>query len=67
MFDSPDASLELPHLMLLTDDPEGLLIEEIAAHKADYEILYDFDLMKESGHITGYLLTIRRWPMCARC
>ncbi len=51
-----DASLELPHLMLLTDDPEGLLIEEIAAHKADYEILYDFDLMKESGHITGYLL-----------
>ncbi len=51
-----DAPLELPHLMLLADDPEGLLIEEIAGRKSAYEKLYDFDLMKESGHITGYLL-----------
>lgn len=51
-----DAPLELPHIMVFIDDPEFTLIEKISNEKADYEILYDFDLMKNGGHINGYLL-----------
>lgn len=50
------APLELPHLMLLADDPAGELVEAAAEHTDRYTQLYDFDLMQDSGHITGYLL-----------
>jgi len=48
------APLELPHILVLIDDPERTVIEPIAAAKASLEKLYDFDLMLESGHLTGY-------------
>lgn len=48
------ASLELPHVMLLIDDPEHTVIEPLAAKKRNFETLYDFDLMCGSGHIKGY-------------
>lgn len=48
------ASLELPHVMLLIDDPEHTVIEPLAAKKRNFETLYDFDLMCDSGHIKGY-------------
>ncbi|MBQ7065000.1 MAG: DUF1015 domain-containing protein [Firmicutes bacterium] len=50
------APLEMPHLMLLADDREHELIEVIAAGRENLTKLYDFDLMHESGHLTGYLL-----------
>lgn len=50
------ALLEMPHLMLLADDPEGELVETIAKNRDTYTKIYDFDLMQNSGHITGYLL-----------
>ena len=44
--------LELPHVMLLVDDEEGMLVE--AAHKKRGEKLYDFDLNMGGGKISGY-------------
>jgi Uncharacterized conserved protein len=48
------ASLELPHVMLLIDDPEGTVIEPLAAKKETLAPVYDFDLMCGSGHVKGY-------------
>lgn len=50
------ASLELPHIMLLIDDPDCSIIEPLIARKDEFEQIYDTDLMKEGGHITGWLI-----------
>ena len=52
-----NAPIELPHAMLLTDDPERTVIEPLAAQTGSMELLYDFDLMEQGGHIRGWLLT----------
>jgi hypothetical protein len=49
-----DAPVELPHIMVLIDDPEKTVIEPLFAEKL--EKLYDFDLMADSGSIRGYLV-----------
>lgn len=49
-----NASLELPHIMLLIDDQEKDIIENINTSNLDK--LYDFELMNNSGHIKGYKL-----------
>lgn len=49
------APMELPHIMLLTDDPAHTVIEPLAESFDDP--VYDFDLMQDSGHLTGRLLT----------
>ena len=46
-----DAPMELPHIMLLIDDPEKRVIEPLESVAAP--TLYDFDLMQNSGHIKG--------------
>ena len=51
-----DASIELPHVLMLCDDHERLLIEPIAAKKDQLPKLYDFDLMMGGGHISGWLV-----------
>ena len=51
-----NAPLELPHAMLLADDPGKTVIEPLAARKDRMEKVYDFDLMERGGHITGWLL-----------
>ncbi len=48
------AALELPHILVLIDDPRRTVIEPLAAARAGLEKLYDFDLMLGSGHLTGY-------------
>ncbi len=48
-----NAPLELPHIMLLIDDKDKAVIEPTTAG----EKIYDFDLMANSGHMTGYLLS----------
>lgn len=54
------ALLELPHVMLLIDDRQRTVIEPLFAKAAKdataYEVLYDYDLMMNSGHIKGYRL-----------
>lgn len=47
-----NAPLELPHIMILIDDPAKTVIEPLFAQ--NLPVLYDFDLMMESGHLTGY-------------
>jgi hypothetical protein len=48
------AALELPHILVLIDDPQRTVIEPIGAATARLKKLYDFDLMLDSGHLTGY-------------
>ena len=48
------ATLELPHILVLIDDPNCTVIEPLHAAKSKLEKLYDFDLMLDSGHLTGY-------------
>lgn len=50
------AALELPHVMLLVDDPDCSAIEPLTAETDQMEEIYDFDLMEQGGHITGYLM-----------
>lgn len=52
-----DASLEFPHVLMLCDDDGKELIEPITAIRDSLPMLYDFDLMENGGHITGYLLS----------
>jgi hypothetical protein len=49
-----NASLELPHIMVLIDDPEKTVIEPLFRKRPAK--LYDTDLMQGSGHVTGYLV-----------
>ena len=52
-----NAPIELPHVMLLIDDPKGSVIEPLTAESARMEKLYDFDLQQGGGHLTGWQLT----------
>lgn len=46
------AAVELPHIMVLIDDPEQTVIEPL--FEAELEQVYDFELMQESGHLRGW-------------
>ncbi len=48
------ADIELPHVMLLVDDPDKTVLEPLAGKTGT--IAYDTDLMKNGGHITGRYL-----------
>ncbi|MBU5435750.1 DUF1015 domain-containing protein [Pseudoflavonifractor sp. MSJ-37] len=51
-----NAPLELPHAMLLMDDPEDRLMGFLAGRTGEMELLYDFDLMEGGGRIRGWRL-----------
>lgn len=48
------APLELPHILVLIDDPNRTVIEPLFDHARHLPVAYDFDLMLGSGHLTGY-------------
>ena len=48
------APLELPHIMLLIDDPERTVIEPLYTARETMKPLYDFELMTGSGHVRGW-------------
>ncbi len=50
------ATLELPHILVLIDDPQGTVVEPLAQLKSRLTRLYDFDLMLGGGHLTGWLV-----------
>ncbi len=50
------ADIELPHVMLLIDDPERTVIEPLYDAELG-DLAYDTDLMLGGGHITGHFLT----------
>lgn len=45
--------MEIPHVMLLIDDPEKTVIEPLDGITKNVPPLYDFDLMQNGGHIKG--------------
>ena len=51
-----DASIELPHVMLLIDDPARTVIEPMIERYKHTTPIYDFDLMLGGGHVRGVLL-----------
>ncbi len=51
-----DAPIELPHILMLADDHEKVLIEPIGEQKADLKELYDFELMEGGNRIRGWLV-----------
>ncbi len=52
-----DASLEMPHILLLVDDPDFTVISPITAQKDSFQTAYDFELMQNGGHVHGYFLS----------
>ncbi|MFZ5809178.1 MAG: DUF1015 domain-containing protein [Chloroflexota bacterium] len=48
------AALELPHILVLIDDPQRTVIETVEKAKGRLGCLYDFELMLGSGHLRGY-------------
>lgn len=51
-----DACLEMPHVLLLIDDPAASIIEPLKNKKDCLQTAYDFDLMQGGGNIKGYFL-----------
>lgn len=51
------ADIELPHVMVLIDDPHKQLIEFLYEQREELSLLYDTDLMLKGGHIKGYAIT----------
>ena len=52
-----NAPVELPHILFLFDDKKRQIIEKLWENRWDFEKVYDFDLNKDGGHITGYKIT----------
>jgi hypothetical protein len=50
------APLELPHIMILIDDPARTVIEPLYQKRQYFERVYDFDLLKNSGHVRGWFI-----------
>jgi len=51
------APLEIPHILVLIDDPSCTVIEPLVEYRTRLKKLYDFDLMFDSGHLTGYAVS----------
>ncbi len=49
------ATVELPHVLVLMDDPDDSVIGILTSAKQELKEVYDFDMMQNGGHITGYL------------
>ena len=50
------AAVELPHILVLIDDPERTVIEPLVKKAEELPCLYDTDLMLGGGHISGRLV-----------
>lgn len=54
-----NAAFEMPHIMILIDDPDKTVIEPAAKAVLENNAakpVYDTDLMKNGGHISGYVI-----------
>ncbi len=49
-----NAPLELPHIMILIDDAQNIVIEPLLEKKL--QTVYDFDLMQDGGHLSGEIV-----------
>ena len=57
-----NASLEMPHIMILIDDPQKTVIEPVADKLSSAEPIYSTDLMKNGGSIVGYAVNQNTAP-----
>lgn len=48
------AAIELPHVLMLLDDPGKTALEPLYADRDSLEKLYDFELMQQGGHLRGW-------------
>jgi len=60
------AELELPHILVLIDDPARTVIEPVGAERETLAKLYDTDLMLGGGHVAGYALDAARSERAAQ-
>ncbi len=51
-----NASLELPHVQLLIDDPSRTVIEPLHSALSEQTPIYDTELMQGGGHVRGWFL-----------
>ena len=49
-----NAPIELPHIMILIDDRKKSVIEPLYEECESLELLYDFDLNMNGGHVRGW-------------
>lgn len=49
-----NATLELPHVMLLIDDRDKEVIEKTYENLTESDLLYDFELNSNGGNVKGY-------------
>jgi len=50
------APLEMPHVLVLIDDPVQQIIERLYHQRDDFELLYDFPLNMGGGQLRGWLI-----------
>jgi Protein of unknown function (DUF1015) len=50
------APIELPHILVLIDDPRRSVIEPLAAQRDTLRQIYDTELMLGGGHVAGFAL-----------
>lgn len=48
------SAIELPHAMVLVDDPGQSLIEPLYARRGSLPMVYDIELLMQGGHIRGW-------------
>ena len=51
------APVELSHVLVLIDDPQQTVLEPLSERRGELPVLYDFPLMMDGGHLTGYAVT----------
>lgn len=49
-----NAPIELPHIMVLIDDPDKQIIEPLSEKTGELKKFYDFELMMDGGHVRGF-------------
>ncbi|MCL1800317.1 MAG: DUF1015 domain-containing protein [Promicromonosporaceae bacterium] len=49
-------TLDVPHVLVLLDDPKSRVIESLYEKRESFDQLYDFDLNQNGGHLRGWLL-----------
>ena len=51
------APVEMPHIMVLIDDPQYTVIEALEACQQEFSKLYDFELMEMGGKVQGFAIS----------
>lgn len=52
-----NAKIEVPHIMVLISDEDRKVIEPLRDKRERLEKIYDVELLKNGGHLTGYLVS----------